>query len=201
MTSTRSTAGAAAPVSAGEKFHAMQPRKKGTPAPASANVGGVGYRVVSLQRSRRAAAWCAAAVVPWRTRVRPPVSIMKRGVAPATPRHPSFSNRKGEHSIRLPVTMPVHLSRQRRWVSATSQLSVTIDHVRNGPCQGLLNTAQLKRRTWPRPPCTLRRQQAMDGACASGSSKPPAVCGEDSSSTPASALTSAAPQKPNAVFH
>lgn len=32
MTSTFSTAGATAPISPGEKFHAMQPMKKGTPA-------------------------------------------------------------------------------------------------------------------------------------------------------------------------
>ncbi len=39
-----------------------------------------------------------------------PAHNMKRGVAPATPLHPSRSNRMGDTNMRVPVTRPVHMA-------------------------------------------------------------------------------------------
>ena len=39
-----------------------------------------------------------------------PAHSMKRGVAPATPLHPSRSNRMGDTNMSVPVTRPVHIA-------------------------------------------------------------------------------------------
>lgn len=67
-----------------------------------------------------------------------PAHSIKRGVAPATPLHPSRSNRMGDTNMRVPVTRPVHMATSPMKACSTSRSA----HAHNTPPSPLTCSAR-----------------------------------------------------------